>query len=152
LLTPATLVIEGSLELPKPAYGAGLRSGAMTITVVAHPTWCDRARCTATPAATIGETRQSTPARFTADVLAGHLDLTATLSQAHTPWLTTPYVNLEFVELEQDRMPVTGTVRLIAEQAADLGRFLSELAGTATSARAAQVAAYLSALREEVRS
>src|SRR5262249_55756795 len=50
----------------------------------------------------------------------------ASLSQAYAPWLTTPYVSLECVGLEHDWMPVSCTVRLTAEQAADLGRLLAD--------------------------
>ena len=97
-------------------------------------------------AATTGQAHRSTPAKFTAHVLMGHLDVTASLTQAHARWLTTPHVSLEFVGLEHDWMPVSGTVDLPAE----LGRFLSELADTAEFAHAVQVAAYLSR-REGVR-
>jgi hypothetical protein len=129
---------------------AGQRTST-AIGTVEHPSWCDRARCTATPAAGLGKAHRNTPATFTADVLMGRLDVTASLTQAHAQWLTTPYVSLEFVGLEHDWMPVTGIVRLTAEQAADLGRFLSELADTAEVDHAAQVAANLSTLREGVR-
>ena len=78
--------------------------------------------------------------------------MTGSLVQAHARWLTAPYVSVEFVGLEHDWMPAHGAVELTAEGAAALGRFLSELADTAEVDHAAQVAAYLSTLREGVRS
>jgi hypothetical protein len=129
---------------------AGQRTST-AIGTVEHPSWCDRARCTATPTATTGAHR-STPANLTADALGGRLDVTASLVQAHARWLTAPYVSVEFVGLEHDWMPVRGAVELTAEGAANLGRFLSELAGTAEVDHAAQVASYLSKLGEGVRS
>jgi hypothetical protein len=78
--------------------------------------------------------------------------VTGSLVQAHARWLTAPYVSVEFVGLEHDWIPVRGAVELTPEGAADLGRFLSELAGTAEADYAAQVAAYLSTLGEGVRS
>jgi hypothetical protein len=122
------------------------------IGTVDHPSWCDRARCTATPAATTGQAHRSTPANVTADALIGRLSMTASLIQAHARWLTTPYVAVEFVGLEHDWEPVRGAVELTPEGAGKLGRFLSELADTAEVDHAAQVAAYLSTLGEGVRS
>ncbi len=78
--------------------------------------------------------------------------MTASLVQAHARWLTAPYVSVEFVGLEHDWMPVRGAVELTPEEAGKLGRFLSEMAGTAEVDHAAQVAAYMSTLREGARS
>ncbi len=130
---------------------AGQRTST-AIGTVEHPSWCDRARCTATPATTTGGAHRSTPANLTADALGGRLSVTGSLVQAHARWLTAPYVSVEFVGLEHDWMPAHGAVELTAEGAAALGRFLSELADTAEVDHAAQVAAYLSTLREGVRS
>ncbi len=91
-------------------------------------------------------------ANLTADALGGRLSVTASMVQAHARWLTDPYVSVELVGLEHDWMPVSGAVELTPEGAADLGRLLSELAGTAETERAAAVAAYLATLGEGVRS
>jgi hypothetical protein len=130
---------------------AGQRTST-AIGTVEHPAWCDRARCTATPATTTGQAHRSTPANLTADALGGRLSVTASLVQAHARWLTAPYVVVEFVGLEHDWMPVRGAVELTHEGAAKLGRFLSELAVTAEVDHSAQVAAYLATLGEGMRS
>jgi len=130
---------------------AGQRTSTATGTVE-HPSWCDRARCTATPATTTEGAHRSTPANLKADALGGRLTVTASLIQAHARWLTAPYVAVEFVGLEHDWTPVRGAVELTPEGAAALGRFLSELADTAEVDHAAQVAAYLSTPGEGARS
>jgi hypothetical protein len=82
----------------------------------------------------------------------GCVEVTASLVQSHLRWLTAPYVLVEFGGLEHDWMPVHGTVELTPDAAAQIGRFLSDLADTANVDHAAQVAAYLSTLQEGVRS
>lgn len=82
----------------------------------------------------------------------GRLDVTASLVQAHAPWLTAPYLSVEFVGLENDWTPVRGTVELTSDGAAKLGRFLAKLADAAADDHAEQVAAYLSTLHKGVRS
>jgi hypothetical protein len=70
----------------------------------------------------------------TASSLMGGARVTASLYQAHAPWPTTPYVKVHVEGVDGDRSGVggsglSGTVSLTVEQAAELARGLSHLAG-----------------------
>ncbi|HKS98187.1 MAG TPA: hypothetical protein VJT31_01540 [Rugosimonospora sp.] len=53
--------------------------------------------------------------------------MTASLYQAHAPWLTSPYLDVDFVGLEQDGRSVAGRLRLPVDQAGGLTRLQAEL-------------------------
>jgi len=57
---------------------------------------------------------------------------------------------LDFFGQEHDWTPISGTVHVTAHQAVELGRFLADIGQTGAADHAAQVKAYLSALRKEV--
>jgi hypothetical protein len=117
---------------------------------VTHPDWCDRDRCTAASPTTMGGAHRGTPTKYAADGSPGRLEITANLYQAHAPWLTALYVDLELSGLEHDWTPVNGAAHLTPDQALELGRFLTDLGQTAVTDYAAQVEACLSALSKGV--
>jgi hypothetical protein len=119
--------------------------------LVQHLAWCDRNRCTATPSASMGGAHRSTPTTFTAPAgLGQRLEVTASLYQAHTRWLTATYVDLEFFGLEHDWLPISASLHLTTDHSVELGRFLTDLSQIGEAEQAAQVQAYLSALSKEV--
>jgi hypothetical protein len=95
---------------------------------VAHPDWCDPARCTATPAATKGEAHRGTAATVTAERPLGDLTVTASLYQAHAPWLTSVLVELDISGRDEHWQPARLAATVTVEQAGDLARVLADLA------------------------
>ncbi len=118
-------------------------------TIIQHPAWCDRERCTATTEPSTGGAHRSVLTRFSADAGLTRLEITAALYQAHAPWLTELYVDVEFSGLERDWTAITGTACLPAKQLLGLGRFLTNLGQAAVIDYAAQVEASLSALAKK---
>ncbi len=118
------------------------------IQTVTHPKWCDLRRCTARSEDVHGAHRGA-PATYKTDASLAAFKVTAALYQAHAPWLTALYVELEFSGLDHDWKATRGTVCLTAEQALDLGRFLTDLGQAAVADYGAQVESYLSSLSEE---
>ncbi|WP_432824757.1 hypothetical protein [Dactylosporangium sp. CA-092794] len=99
----------------------------------------------------MGEAHRSTPTTFSAPGSASQrLEVTASLYQAHARWLTATYVDLEFSGLERDWLPISASLHLTTDHAAELGGFLANLSQIGEAEQAAQVQAYLSALTKEV--
>ena len=98
---------------------------------VEHPSWCDRALCTATTEAVLGEAHRNAPTGIGSEH-AGRVRVTMSLSRAHAPWPTTTYVRLHLSGLDVGFRKVSGDGALIVEQAADLGRALVHLVRLAT--------------------
>jgi hypothetical protein len=119
--------------------------------VVAHPHWCDPARCTATPAAAMGEAHRGTPVTITAGRALEDLTVTATLYQAHAPWLTAVLVTLDIAGLDEQWKPATLNATVTVEQAGNVARVLAELAECGAAWQARQTDDYLSALQARVR-
>jgi len=116
-----------------------------------HPTWCDRNRCTATPSASKGGAHHSAPTTFTDPAsIARRLEITGSLYQAHAPWQTATYLDLEFSGLEHDWKPITATLHVTTDRAVALGRFLTDLGQIGEAEQAAQIRADLSALSKGV--
>jgi hypothetical protein len=94
---------------------------------VEHPSWCDPGLCTATADAVVGKAHRSAPTIVGAEG-AGRVRVTMSLSRAHAPWPTIPYVRFHLSGLDVDFRTVSGEAALTAVQAADLGRGLVHLA------------------------
>jgi hypothetical protein len=94
---------------------------------IRHPDWCDAARCTATPAATMGEAHRSVPASLVSHDPYG-VNVTASLHKPYAPWLTEVYVDLQVTGLADDFMPVQGSSLVPAHRAAQTGQALVDLA------------------------
>jgi hypothetical protein len=94
---------------------------------VEHPSWCDRALCTATTEVKIGEAHRGAPTVVGTEG-TGHLQVTMSLSRAHAPWPTITYVRLQLSGLDVDFRTVSGDGVLTAAQAADVGGGLVHLA------------------------
>jgi len=95
----------------------------------------------------MGEAHRSAPIVIGLQSIS-RVQMISSLSQAR--WQTTTYVRLEVAGLDHDFTPVAGSGTLTATQAAEWGRALSEHGQTAESWDAAQTAAALRAIREEV--
>jgi hypothetical protein len=118
--------------------------------VVAHPDWCDPARCTATPVATRGEAHHGTPVTVTAGRALDDLTVTASLYRAHARWLTAVLVTLDMAGLDEHWKPATLTATVTVEQAGDLARVLADLAASGAAWQTRQTEDYLSALQTKV--
>jgi hypothetical protein len=118
--------------------------------IVAHPEWCDPARCTATEETATGEAHRSRPATITANFGQTDLTVTANLYQAHAPWLTSVLVKLDVSGLNHDYAPVTGAATLTVEQASHLADLLTAIAAQAAAWQDRQTAECLARLRRVV--
>ena len=99
-----------------------------------------------TDIAKMGGVHHGALTRYTTGMGRDRLEVTASLYQAHAPWLTGQYVDIEFSGLEHDWRPITATLLVAADQAVELGRFVTDLGQVAAADYAAQVQAGLSAL------
>lgn len=63
--------------------------------LVTHPEWCDLRRCTASSKDIHGAHRGG-PTSYHTNAGLARFEVTAALHQAHAPWLTALYVELEF--------------------------------------------------------
>ena len=115
---------------------------------VTHPKWCDFRRCTASSEHIHGAHRGA-PVSYKTGASLAPFEVTAALYQAHAPWLTALYVELEFSGLDHDWKAPRGTVCLTAEQALDLGRFLTDLGQAAVTDYGAQIESHLSSRSKE---
>jgi hypothetical protein len=115
---------------------------------VTHPGWCDLGRCTAS-SENIHGAHRSTPTSYNADASLARFEVTAALYQAHAPWLTALYAELEFSGLDHDWKATSGRVCLMAEQALELGRFLTDLGQAAVADYDAQIESHRSSLSKE---
>jgi hypothetical protein len=142
-ITPAM----GPVTPPEPPYSPVPGPAA----VVAHPDWCDQARCTATPAATMGEAHRGAPVTVTAGGALDDLTVTVSLYQAYAPWLTAVLVKLDVTGRDEHCKPAAMTAAVTIEQAGDLARVLAGLAASGTAWQTRLTEDYLSALQAEVR-
>jgi hypothetical protein len=117
---------------------------------IEHPEWCDPARCTATPAAVMGEAHRGSPVTITAANSLVNLAVAGSLYQAHARWQTCMFVQLDVTGLLHDWQPVTGTATLTVEDATVLGRMLTDLAATAIRLSRPAEPRLPDALRKEV--
>lgn len=92
---------------------------------------------------------RSTPSSYEANASLARFEVTAALYQAHAPWLTGLYVELELSGLDHDWKATGGMLLLTAEQALELGRFLTDLGQAAVAEYGAQGESHLPSLSKE---
>src|SRR5947207_6981195 len=106
-------------------------------------------RWTATPEAAIGEAHRGAPEAVAVDGIS-RVEIGASWSRAHAPWLTATYVRLQVGGRDHDFMSVSGDGVPTTGQAAEIGRLLADLDAMARAADAAQTQAYPHVLGAEV--
>jgi hypothetical protein len=116
-----------------------------------HPDWCDPTACTATPAATVGEAHRGVPTTITFPGTFGELEISASLHQPHTRWLTNVYVILDVAGMVHDYQPVTGRAMLRVEQMAEVATLLADLAATGKAWRDRLAAEKLAEIQRTLR-
>jgi|SRR5947209_3530600 len=114
-----------------------------------RPSWCDPHLCTATSETEIGGAHRGAPATYNAEAVPS-LEVTASLYQAHAPWLTALFVDIEFTGLDHDFQSISGKAHITADKALELGQFLTEVGQTTVEDYDAQVDACLPAISKEV--
>lgn len=119
---------------------------------VRHPEWCDQQKCTATAARTSGESHRGTPYTMTLPGLLSTITVTANLSMANAPWLTEPYIEIEWAGLLTERWsPVTGTATIPANQIGELLQALSSMAARTVADQHNDIGEHLVRPREGVK-
>lgn len=102
---------------------------------VEHPDWCEPTLCTVATAADVLEGHNGRPATVTTTYgLPRNLTVTAHLFQQTMYPLAGPYVVLEINGLDDDHQEVSGTALIPAEDAAQLGSVLRDMATAAGAA------------------
>jgi hypothetical protein len=129
---------------------AGHAARDKSTAIVAHPEWCDPARCTATEETATLESHRSRTATITANFGLADLTVTANLYQAYAPWLTSVLIKLDVSGLNHDYAPVSGAATLTVEQVRDLAGLLSAIAAQVAAWQDRQTAEYRAALHRAV--
>jgi hypothetical protein len=115
---------------------------------VRHPEWCHTDRCTATPAAAVGEAHRGEPVTITLDGLYS-LTVAASLYKPHARWLTEVYIELDIAGLDDGWRPVRGTATMPAHRAGEIGRALLDLAARGSADQRQEIDEHLVTLRTE---
>ncbi|MBT8225621.1 MAG: hypothetical protein HKP61_16855 [Dactylosporangium sp.] len=76
--------------------------------------------------------------------------ITASLYQAHAPWLTEVFVELRFDGLADGWTPVDGSMRIAARRVGEIGRMLCDLAEQAEASQKCEITERLAGWHREV--